>query len=196
MVKKFFSADECRSASQFGDGITQAAGHLKPIEETAPLTSLRAGGQPFHTAQTNVVEFPGGPSFAPLFHAKGGGLDAASRTPHASARSQQGTPPVTTARNKVPVPLPIPPVPFVPHGLRHSCAPSPAARLRHPELQTQQQIQKPINFNVNYRSGIFAPTMAIQYRAKGWPTRRDKILEHSALNFNRPFKDHLFGTKT
>src|SRR5271168_2257501 len=35
-----------------------------------------AGGEPFHTAQTNAVEFSGAPSFAPLFHAKGGGLES------------------------------------------------------------------------------------------------------------------------
>jgi hypothetical protein len=34
-----------------------------------------AGGTPFYTTQTKAVEFPGGPSFAPLFYAKGGGLD-------------------------------------------------------------------------------------------------------------------------
>jgi hypothetical protein len=38
------------------------------------------GGTPFHTTQTYAVEFPGGPSFAPLFHAKGGGLDAPPAT--------------------------------------------------------------------------------------------------------------------
>ena len=36
----------------------------------------RAGGPPFHTTRTNAVEFPGGPSFAPLFYAKGAGLHA------------------------------------------------------------------------------------------------------------------------
>src|SRR5271156_6523588 len=41
-----------------------------------PLFPGTAGGEPFHTTQTNAVEFPGAPSFAPLFHAKGGGLDA------------------------------------------------------------------------------------------------------------------------
>ena len=35
-----------------------------------------AGGTPLYTTQTYAVEFPGGPSFAPLFHAKGGDLDA------------------------------------------------------------------------------------------------------------------------
>ena len=34
------------------------------------------GGLPFHTTPTYGLEFPGGPSFAPLFHPKGGGLDA------------------------------------------------------------------------------------------------------------------------
>jgi hypothetical protein len=34
------------------------------------------GGLPFHTTPTYGLEFPGGPSFAPLLHAKGGGLDA------------------------------------------------------------------------------------------------------------------------
>jgi hypothetical protein len=33
------------------------------------------GGAPLHTASTYALDFPGGPSFAPLFHAKGGGLD-------------------------------------------------------------------------------------------------------------------------
>jgi hypothetical protein len=33
------------------------------------------GGLPFHTTPTYGLEFPGGPSFAPLFHTKGGDLD-------------------------------------------------------------------------------------------------------------------------
>jgi hypothetical protein len=33
------------------------------------------GGLPFHTTPTYGLEFPGGPSFAPLFHAKGGDSD-------------------------------------------------------------------------------------------------------------------------
>jgi hypothetical protein len=35
------------------------------------------GGRPFHTTQTSAFEFPGARTFAPLFHAKGRGLDAA-----------------------------------------------------------------------------------------------------------------------
>ena len=38
------------------------------------------GGLPFHTTPTYGLEFPGGPSFAPVFHAKGGGLDAPPQT--------------------------------------------------------------------------------------------------------------------
>jgi len=38
------------------------------------------GGLPFHTTPTYGLEFPGGPSFAPLFHPKGGGLDAPPST--------------------------------------------------------------------------------------------------------------------
>ena len=33
------------------------------------------GGTHFRTTQTYAVEFPGAPLFAPLFHAKGGGLE-------------------------------------------------------------------------------------------------------------------------
>jgi hypothetical protein len=69
-------------------------------------------------------------------------------------RSQQRPTPVTAARNKMQVPLTIPPLQFVTHRLGHSCAPSPPARVRHPELQKQQQTQEPTNFNANYRSGI------------------------------------------
>ena len=116
-------------------------------QSSTPLLQITSPGGwrtlPHHPNE--AVEFPGGPSFAPLFHAKGGVLDAASRTRHASARSQQGTPPVTAARNKVPVPLPIPPVQFVTHRLRHSCAPGTANATANP---------KSINFNVNYHSGI------------------------------------------
>jgi len=36
------------------------------------------GGLPLHTTSTDAFDFPGGPSFALLFHAKGGDLDAAS----------------------------------------------------------------------------------------------------------------------
>ena len=39
---------------------------------------LGSGGPALHTTQTNAVEFPGAALFAPLFHAKGAGLDAAS----------------------------------------------------------------------------------------------------------------------
>src|SRR5277367_1582947 len=81
-------------------------------------------------------------------------------------RPQQRPPPVTTARNKVQLPPPIPPLQFVTLPPCHSCAPSPAARVRHPELQKQQQTQKPINFNVNYHSGIITFTMVKQYHAK------------------------------
>jgi hypothetical protein len=60
-------------------------------------------------------------------------------------RSQQRPTPVTSARNKVLLPLPIPPLQFVTHRLRHSRAPSPAnprqSRVRHPELQKQRQTQ-------------------------------------------------------
>ena len=37
--------------------------------------------------------------------------------------------------------------------------------MRHPELQKQQQTQEPINFNVNYRSGIITFTMVKQFHA-------------------------------
>jgi len=60
-------------------------------------------------------------------------------------RSQQRPTPVTTARNKVQLPLPIPPLQFITHRLRHSRALSPAksrqSRVRHPELQKQRQTQ-------------------------------------------------------
>jgi hypothetical protein len=36
-----------------------------------------AGVAPFYTTSTHALDFPGGSSFALLFHAKGGGLDAA-----------------------------------------------------------------------------------------------------------------------
>ena len=38
----------------------------------------RAGGRPFHNTSTHAFDLPGARSFAPLFHAKGRGLDAAS----------------------------------------------------------------------------------------------------------------------
>jgi len=46
-----------------------------------------AVGQGFHTTQTNAAEFPGAPSFAPLFHAKGGGLAATRSATTAKYRS-------------------------------------------------------------------------------------------------------------
>jgi hypothetical protein len=38
--------------------------------------------------------------------------------------------------------------------------------VRHPGLQKQQQNEEPINFNVNYHSGIIAFTVVKQYHAK------------------------------
>jgi hypothetical protein len=44
---------------------------------SAPWRRRSKGAWPrFHTTQTNAFEFPGAPFFAPLFHVKGGGLDA------------------------------------------------------------------------------------------------------------------------
>ena len=100
-------------------------------------------------------------------------------------RSEQGSPPITTTRDEVQVFLAIPPLQFVAHRLGHSCAPSPAARVRHPELQKQQQTQKLINFHVNYRSGIIrfrhasiatAQTQEIDGSTKGRPPAWPKIL--------------------
>src|SRR5579863_7934267 len=49
------------------------------------VAHLPAGGPPFHATQTKAVEFPGAALFAPLFHAKGAGLDATSPSRRASA---------------------------------------------------------------------------------------------------------------
>ena len=35
-----------------------------------------SGGAPLHTTSTHALKFPGAPSFAPLFHAKGGDFNA------------------------------------------------------------------------------------------------------------------------
>jgi len=50
------------------------------------------GGAPFHTTSTRALEFPGARSFAPLFHAKGRGLDAASRQPLRRAPTSRAGP--------------------------------------------------------------------------------------------------------
>jgi hypothetical protein len=78
----------------------------------------------------------------------------------------------------------MPPLPFVTHCLRHSCAPSPAnrrqSRARHAQVQKQEQTREPIKFGVNCRSRIIAVAMRETMpaekgklmRAKGCATRR------------------------
>ncbi len=52
----------------------------KIIKARINIHNFLAGGASFHTTSTHAFDFPGAPSFAPLFHAKGGGLDARSPT--------------------------------------------------------------------------------------------------------------------
>jgi len=54
--------------------------------------------------------------------------------------SQQGSTPVTTARNEVQLPPPIPPLRFVFHCPGHSCAPSPATRVQHLAVGPQDDV--------------------------------------------------------
>jgi len=51
------------------------------------MLALRTGGTPFYTTSTLSFDFAGAASLAPLFHAKGAGLDATRFATTAKYRS-------------------------------------------------------------------------------------------------------------
>jgi len=86
---------------------------------------VTAGGTPFRTTQTYAVEVPGTPSFAPLFHAKRGGLDAGrwTNSPRYGPSSLSLTPVrISTNIQRLANVLASVGALLLPRGKRHVCA--------------------------------------------------------------------------